>query len=159
MILFLLVCRVCANVSTDDQRPMTTTHQHGRRRRQKWPPSAASEIQNLRIGSIRYDGPIKQTCILSARRWYKSQKHSDGKARFIAIFAALPEHFKGFSLAHCWQKACSLDQGIVPHLSNAFQVEFLAFYVVLGGHFWRWRLWWWCWLFSYYRSEKVLNPP
>ena len=122
-------------------------------------PHMLSEIRKRRVGSIGYDGPIKRICILPARRRYKSQKHSGGKARFIAIFAALPERFKGFRPAHRRRKACSLDRGIVSHLSNAFPVEFLEFYVVLGGHFWRRRPWWWCWLFSYYRSEKVLNPP
>ena len=122
-------------------------------------PHMLSEIRKRHVGSIGYDGPIKRICILPARRWYKSQKHSGGKARFIAIFAALPERFRGFRPAHRRRKACSLDRGIVSHLSNAFPVEFLEFYVVLGGHFWRRRPWWWCWLFSYYRSEKVLNPP
>jgi hypothetical protein len=36
---------------------------------------------------------------------------------------------------------------------------FLTTYAVLGGHFRRRRPWWWCWLFSYDRLEKVLNPP
>ncbi len=49
----------------------------------------------------------------------KPSKRSDGKARFITIIAAPPEHFKGFRPAHCWGKAYLLAWGIVPHWSNA----------------------------------------
>ncbi len=50
----------------------------------------------------------------------KRSKCSNGKARFITIIAAPPEHFKGFRRAHCRRKAYSLAWGIVPNQSNVY---------------------------------------
>jgi hypothetical protein len=47
-------------------------------------PHMMSEIPKLRVGSIGYDSPIKQICILPACCRYKYQKHSDGEARFMS---------------------------------------------------------------------------
>jgi hypothetical protein len=52
-------------------------------------PHMLSEIPKRRVGSIGYDSPIKQICILPARHRYKSQKHSDGEERFMS---SLPHH-------------------------------------------------------------------
>jgi hypothetical protein len=47
-------------------------------------PHMLSEIPKRRVGLIGYDSPIKRICILPARCQYKSQKHSDGEARFMS---------------------------------------------------------------------------
>ena len=47
-------------------------------------PHMLSEIPIRRVGSIGYDGSIKRICILPATSRYKSQKHSDGEARFMS---------------------------------------------------------------------------
>jgi hypothetical protein len=54
------------------------------------------------------------------RAGLKPSKHSDGKARFITIIAAPPEHFKGFRPAHCRRKANLLARGIIPNQSNKY---------------------------------------
>jgi hypothetical protein len=46
-------------------------------------PHMLSEIPIRRVGSIGYDGLIKRICILPGTSRYKSQKHSDGAARFM----------------------------------------------------------------------------
>jgi hypothetical protein len=74
--------------------------------------------------------------------WSKTLKRS-GNAAMMAMNLTMPsERFNGFRPAHRRQKACLLDRGIVPHLSSLSQWIFLAFYVVLGGHFWRRRPCW-----------------
>jgi hypothetical protein len=50
----------------------------------------------------------------------KPSTRSNGKARFITIIGAPPEHFKGFRPAYCQRKANLLAQEIVPKQSNAY---------------------------------------
>jgi hypothetical protein len=67
-------------------------------------PHMLSEIPKRRVGSIGYDSPIKRICILPARRRYKSQKPSDGEARFMLsrrTTGAFYGLYTGSSLVKC----------------------------------------------------------
>ena len=110
-------------------------------------PHMLSEIPIRRVGSIGYDGPIKRICILPATSRYKSQKHSDGVARFMS---SSPHHqsiyglYTGSSPVK-WIFACS------EHRLRSIRRNvpgFLITYAALGGHFRRRQPWWRCWLFS-----------
>jgi hypothetical protein len=66
------------------------------------------------------DAPSKRICFSLAMSWSKTLKCSNGKARFITIIAAPPEHFKGFKPAHCQRKAYLFAWGVVPNQSDTY---------------------------------------
>ncbi len=117
-------------------------------------PHMLSEIPKRHVGLIGYESPIKGICILPARRRYKSPKHSDGKARFMPS----SPHYRSILWALYRLVAGKMHIRLLG-ASSPNGPGFSTTYAVLGGHFRRRRPWWWCWLFSYDRSEKVLNPP
>ncbi len=145
--LFLILCRIC-----DDVRPTSNGQQHpdtmvSAAGNGPLAPHMMSEIPIRRVGSIGYDGPIKRICILPATSRYKSQKHSDGAARFCH-HRRTTRAFYGLhtgSLPVKWIFACSEHrlQSIRRNVPG-----FSTTYAALGGHFRRRQPWLRCWLFS-----------
>ena len=121
-------------------------------------PHMLSEIPKRRVGSIGYDSPIKRICILPARRRYKSQQPSDGEARFMSS----SPHHRSILWALYRLVAGKMHIRLLGASSPINPTQWTGiFNNICGarGPFRRRRPWWWCWLFSYDRSEKVLNPP
>ncbi len=117
-------------------------HNHGRCPR-KWPPTAAYEVQFWRtcVGLIGDNAPSKQICFSPAMSWSKALKtlrwcSNDGDESCLAIGA-----FWGLETGSLPEESIFACSGHCPPSIKRIVAIFLAFKVVLGGHFWRRRPW------------------
>jgi hypothetical protein len=134
-------------------------HNHGRRH-QKWPPIAAHELQFWEHTRRSNGERCPKQADVFFLQWggLSPLKRSNGEAMMAMNLTLSSERFKGDRPLH-WMKKISACVGHCLLLIQQVCDWHWSLCAAIGGHFWRWRPWWWGGSLTVGRGANISTNP